>query len=89
MKHRTTKAFETLENRISDKSCLEFPEPDWYYELDKDVSLNGIGAVLFQKDPSVRLFTIKFVSKVLSKAQKKQAIPVSWMLRNCVGIEEV
>ena len=38
--------------------------------------LNGIGAALFQKDPSVRLFTIKFVSKVLSKAQNKQVIPV-------------
>ena len=59
---------------ISEKSCLAFPEPDWYYEFDKDVSLNGIGAVLFQKDPSVRLFTIEFARKVLSKAQKKQAI---------------
>ena len=36
--------------------------------------MNGIGAVLFQKDPSVRLFTIKFVSKAISKAQKKQVI---------------
>ena len=64
-----------MENRISDKSCLAFPEQEWYYELDKDVSLNGIGAVLFQKDPSVRLFTIEFANKALSKAQKKQAIP--------------
>ena len=45
------KGSETLKNRISEKSCLTFPEPDWYYKLDKDVSLNGIGAVLFQKDP--------------------------------------
>ena len=43
------KASETLKNRISEKSCLTFPELDWYYELDKDVSLNGIGAVLFQR----------------------------------------
>ena len=71
------KASETLKNRISEKSCLTFPEPDLYYELKKDVSLNGIRVVLFQKDPSARLFTIEFVSKVLSKAQKKQAIPVS------------
>ena len=63
-----------MKNRISEKSCLAFPEPDWYYELDKDVSLNGIGAVLFQKDPSVKLFTIEFVSKALSKAKKKQVI---------------
>ena len=54
---------------------MVFPEPDWFYELHKDVSLNGIGAVLFQKDPSVRLFTIEFTSKPLFKAQKKQAIP--------------
>ena len=46
------KASETLKNMISEKSCLTFPEPDWYYELDKDTSLNGIRAVLFQKDPS-------------------------------------
>ena len=77
MEERTTKRVsDTLENRISEKSCLSFPEPDLYYELHKDVSLNGIGAVLFQKDPSVRLLTIKFASKALSKAQKKQAIPV-------------
>ena len=69
------KGSETLKNSISEKLCLAFPEPDLYYELDKDVSLNEIGAVLFQKDPSVRLFTIEFVSKVLSKAQKKQVIP--------------
>ena len=69
------KGSDTLENRISEKSCLAFPEREWYYELHKDVSLNGIGAALFQKDPSVRLFTIKFVSKALSKAQKKQVIP--------------
>ncbi len=55
---------------------MAFPEPGWYYELDKDVSLNGIGAVLFQKDHSVRLLTIELVSKALSKAQKKQSIPV-------------
>ena len=36
------KVSETLENRISEKSCLAFPEPDWYYELDKDALLNGI-----------------------------------------------
>ena len=65
---------ETLENRISEKSCLAFPEPGWYYEFDKDTPLNGIGAVLFQKDPCVRLFTIEFTSKALSKAQKKQTI---------------
>ena len=68
------KGSETLENRISDKPCLAFPEREWYYELHKDVSLNGIGAVLFQKDPSVRLLTIELVSKALSKAQKKQVI---------------
>ena len=45
------KAFETLKDRISEKSCLEFPEPDLYYDLDKDTSLNGIRAVLFQEDP--------------------------------------
>ena len=45
------KVSETLKNRISEKSCLEFPELDWYYELDKDTSLNGIGTVLFKKDP--------------------------------------
>ena len=45
------KGSETLKNRISEKSCLAFPEPDWYYELDKDTPLNGIGAVLFQMDP--------------------------------------
>ena len=45
------KVSETLKNMISEKSYLTFPEPDLYYELDKDVSLNGIGAVLFQKDP--------------------------------------
>ena len=56
---------------ISEKSCLTFPEPDWFYELEKDVLLNGKGAVLFQKNPSVRLFTIEFASKALSKAQKK------------------
>ena len=27
---------ETLKNRISEKSCLAFPEPGWYYEFDKD-----------------------------------------------------
>ena len=70
------KAFESLKNSISEKSCLKFPEPDWSYELHKDVSLNGIGAVLFQKDPSGRFHTIEFASKALSKAQKKQAIPV-------------
>ena len=68
------KGSETLKNRISEKSCLAFPEPDWYYELDKYVSLNGIRAVLFQKDPSFRLLTIEFVNKTLSKTQKKQAI---------------
>ena len=36
------KVSETLKNMISEKSCLTFPEPDLYYELDKDVSLNGI-----------------------------------------------
>ena len=45
------KRLKPLKNRISEKSCLEFPEPDLYYELDKDVLLNGIRAVLFQKDP--------------------------------------
>ena len=45
------KVSETLKNSISDKSCLAFPEPDLYYDLDKDTSLNGIRAVLFQKDP--------------------------------------
>ena len=69
------KGSETLENRISEKSCLTFSEPDLYYELHKDASLNGIGAVLFQMDHSVRLFTIEFVSQALSKAQKKQVIP--------------
>ena len=70
------KVSETLKNSISEKSCLPFPEPDLSYELRTDTSLNGIGAALFQKDHSVRLLTIEFASKALSKAQKKQAIPV-------------
>ena len=30
------KGSETLKTRISEKSCLAFPERDWYYEFDKD-----------------------------------------------------
>ena len=70
------KAFETIKKSISENSCLEFPEPDWPYELHTDASLEGIGAVLFQKDPSGKLHTIEFASKSLSSAQRKQAIPV-------------
>ena len=69
-------ASETLKSSISERSCLSFPEPDLYYELHTDTSLNEIGTVLFQKDPSGRLLTIEFASKALSKAQKKQTIPV-------------
>ena len=70
------KAFDTIKKSISEKSCLEFPNPKWKYELHTDASLEGIGAVLFQKDPSGKLHTIEFASKSLSKAQRKQAIPV-------------
>ena len=70
------KAFDTIKQSISTKSCLEIPEPDWEYELHTDASLSGIGAVLFQRDPAGRLHTIEFASKSLSKAQRKQAIPV-------------
>ena len=77
MEHRTTKkASETLKNSISGTSCLALPEQDLSYELHTDMSLNEIGAVLFQKDPSGRLLTIEFARKALSKAQKKQGIPV-------------
>ena len=69
-------AFELLKQSISEKSCLEFPEPDLPYELHTDASLNGIGAVLFQRDSSNKLHTIEFASKALAKAQRKQAIPV-------------
>ena len=81
------KVSETLKNKISEKSCLAFPEQDWYYELHKDVLMNEIRAVLFQKDPSVRLFTIEFVSKALSKAQNKRAIPVLGCCSIVLGIE--
>jgi len=70
------KAFDEMKKGISEKSCLEFPRPGWPYELHTDASLNGIGAVLFQKDPQGKLHTIEFASKALSKAQKRQAIPV-------------
>ena len=70
------RAFETMKESISENSCLEFPEPNWSYELHTDASLEGIGAVLFQKDPAGKLHTIEFASKSLSNAQRKQAIPV-------------
>jgi len=69
-------AFDKIKDSISEKSCLEIPEPDWKYELHTDASLSGIGAVLFQRDPYGKLHTIEFASKSLSKAQRKQAIPV-------------
>jgi len=69
-------AFDKMKEYISEKSCLEFPERDWAYELHTDASLSGIGAVLFQRDPQGHLHTIEFASKSLSKAQRKQAIPV-------------
>jgi len=69
-------AFEKVKDSISENSCLEIPEPDWKYELHTDASLSGIGAVLFQRDPSGKLHTIEFASKSLSKAQRKLAIPI-------------
>ena len=69
-------AFESIKSSISENSCLEIPVPEWSYELHTDASLSGIGAVLFQRDPSGKLHTIEFASKALSKAQRKQAIPV-------------
>ena len=70
------KAFETIKNSISAESCLEIPDPKWKYELHTDASLKGIGAVLFQRDSDGKLHTIEFASKSLSRAQRKQAIPV-------------
>jgi len=70
------KAFDIIKQSISMNSCLEIPEPNWKYELHTDASLSGIGAVLFQKDPQGHLHTIEFASKSLTKAQRKQAIPV-------------
>ena len=70
------KALDTIKQSISEKSCLEIPEPSWKYELHTDASLSGLGAVLFQRDPSGKLHTIEFASKSLTKAQRKQAIPV-------------
>jgi len=49
------KAFDTIKNSISANSCLEIPEPSWKYELHTDASLSGLGAVLFQRDPSGNL----------------------------------
>ena len=69
-------AFSMIKNSISADSCLEIPRANWKYELHTDASLSGIGAVLFQRDPSGKLHTIEFASKSLSKAQRKQAIPV-------------
>ena len=69
-------AFEELKRSISENMCLEFPEPNLPYELHTDASLNGLGAVLFQRDASGKLHTIEFASKALAKAQRKQAIPV-------------
>ena len=31
------KAFETLKESISERSCLEFPEPNWSYELHTEM----------------------------------------------------
>ena len=71
------KVSETLENRISEKSCLAFSEPDLYYELDKDVSLNGIRAVLFQKDPFCQVVYNRICKQSLIKSSKETSYSIS------------
>ena len=65
------KVSETLKNRLSDKSCLAFPEQDLYYELDKDVSLNEIRAVLFQKGPFLQVVYNRICKQSLIKSSKE------------------
>ena len=65
-----------LKQAISEKSLLEFPRPEWPYEVHTDASTVAVGAVLLQRDPQGKPHIIEYMSKVLAKPQRKLSIPV-------------
>ena len=69
-------AFNMLKQAISEKSLLEFPRPEWPYEVHTDASTVAVGAVLLQRDPQGKPHIIEYMSKVLAKPQRKLSIPV-------------
>ena len=44
-------AFNMLKQAISEKSLMEFPCPEWPYEVHPDARTVAVGAVLLQRDP--------------------------------------
>jgi hypothetical protein len=65
------KAAHTLRNSISKDATLSYPKFDGRpFYLDTDASLDGMGAVLSQKDDNNILRPIGYVSKKFNEAQK-------------------
>ena len=66
-------AFNALQQACTSAPILSYPNPEKPFILHTDASLDGLGAVLYQKDESGQVRVIAYASRSLSKSEKNYA----------------
>ena len=66
-------AFNALQQACMSAPILGYPNPEKPFILHTDASLDGLGAVLYQKDESGQVRVIAYASRSLSKSEKNYA----------------
>ena len=82
-----TKAFENLEQKITEIPCLAHYNLDYPKVITIDASTKGLGATLWQEQPNRKLKPISFASRFLSDTEKKYAINELELLAVVWGLE--
>ena len=66
-------SFNALQQACMSAPILGYPNPERPFILHTDASLDGLGAVLYQKDESGQVRVIAYASRFLSKSEKNYA----------------
>ena len=81
-------AFDTLKTRLTSASVLAFPNFDQDFVLETDASIQGLGAILSQKDQDGRQHPPAYASRALTGSEKNylirelETLAVVWGLKH-------